>query len=585
MYSAPNQPPAPGHPTETAVSGQRSPRIAVYTAITGRYDTLRNPSVITPGVSYFCFTDEPRWLSFINDTAWTIAALPGGQDLDVVRKARWAKILCHRIPQLADFDYSVWIDGNVDLTGDIRRLIASLGEAPLTGFRHPFRNCLYEEGRACILEEKDDPNTIRRQLAQYRSEGYPAHHGLTETNVLIRRHQVPEVVSLMESWWSEVRQHSKRDQLSFCYAAWKTAVAYETLGDSNARGRSEYFATHPEWRIPSHASRLRILLERKFGVRWMPPDLLQRWRPLLETEWFVRMNALLKKLVYALLTVNLGFVLVLVRAGPREALDRLRRSYAEMQPFQRGIYRLSRRGPNMGGACAISAVVTGYCAGKGLEVGPGSRPYCPADRTEYLDRFPDRKEGCVAPDIVADASAIPRPDGCYDFVFSSHTLEHHPDTFKVLLEWKRVLRPAGVLVLVLPHKDRTFDYARPKTPLQHHIEDFENQVGVEDETHLAEWVQVVEERLELHPWTRLAEARNPDGSLNHRWMAEHGKVHYHVWDQDSVVRILQHLDFKILLASEDCSDRSDSFMIVARPSHAVDTLRTPDATIGPMAES
>ena len=547
-----------------------SPRIAVYTAITGRYDTLRKPSVTTPGVSYFCFTDEPRWLSFINDTGWTILALPGGRDLDPVRKARWAKILCHRIPQLAAFDYSVWIDGNLDVTGDLQSLVESLCGATLTGFRHPFRDCLYEEGRACILEEKDDPGTIRRQLARYRSEGYPAHHGLTETNVLIRKHRAPEVITLMEAWWSEVSHHSKRDQLSFCYAAWRTGVRYETLGNTNARGRSKFFASPPDWRITPDESRLRVVLERKLGIRWMPRPSPQRWQPLLESGWFVRMNAPLKNLVYAVLTVNLGFVVIMLRAGPREALDRLRRSYAEMQPFQKGIFRLSRRGPNMGGACAISAVVTGYCKGKGLEVGPGSRPYCPAERTDYLDRFPDREKGCVAPDIVADASDIPRPDACYDFVFSSHALENHPNTFKVLLEWKRVLRPQGVLVLVLPHKERTFDHARAKTSLQHHIDDFEKGVGIEDETHLVEWERVVEERLELHPWTKLAEARNADGSLNHQWMSEHGKVRHHVWDQDPVVRILQYLDFQIVLATEDCSDRSDSFMVVARASNAVE---------------
>lgn len=546
------------------MSGGPAPRIAVYTAITGRYDTLHQPAVVSPNVAYFCFTDTPRWFSLINDTVWSIAKLPGGEDLDTVRQARWAKILFHRIPQLATFDYSVWIDGNVTVIGDVQALIESLNGAPLTGFRHPFRDCLYEEGRACIVEERDDAGVIKRQLARYRSEGYPVRHGLTETNVLIRRHGVPEVVGLMETWWAEVQAHSKRDQLSFCYAAWKTNVAYATLGASNARGRSEYFSTHPEWRAAADESRLRVLLREKLRIRWLQNFPLARLQGLSQSVWFRSMTGLLQKLIYGLLTVNLGLLLVLLRAGPREALDRLRRGYAAMQPLKRGINRMKIRGPDKGGACAISAVVTGYCTGKGLEVGPGARPYCPADRTEYLDRFPDRQEGCVAPHIVADAANIPRPDACYDFVFSSHSLEHHPNTFKVLLEWKRVLKPLGVLVLVLPHKDRTFDYARPKTSLQHHIEDFENGVGVEDETHLAEFEQAVAERPELHPWTRLAEARTPDGHLDHRWMAEHGKVHYHVWDQDSVVRILQYLGFEILVATEDCSDRSDSFMIVAQ---------------------
>jgi SAM-dependent methyltransferase len=44
-------------------------------------------------------------------------------------------------------------------------------------------------------------------------------------------------------------------------------------------------------------------------------------------------------------------------------------------------------------------------------------------------------------------------DAAYDFLLSSHMLEHSANPLKVLLEWKRVLKTDGVMVLVLPHKD------------------------------------------------------------------------------------------------------------------------------------
>ena len=50
-----------------------------------------------------------------------------------------------------------------------------------------------------------------------------------------------------------------------------------------------------------------------------------------------------------------------------------------------------------------------------------------------------------------DGSAMtPIADGAYDFVLSSHNLEHFANPVKAIKEWQRVLRPGGALILVLP---------------------------------------------------------------------------------------------------------------------------------------
>jgi predicted SAM-dependent methyltransferase len=43
-------------------------------------------------------------------------------------------------------------------------------------------------------------------------------------------------------------------------------------------------------------------------------------------------------------------------------------------------------------------------------------------------------------------------DGVFDFVYSSHLLEHIVDTEGALREWLRVLSEDGYLILYLPHK-------------------------------------------------------------------------------------------------------------------------------------
>jgi SAM-dependent methyltransferase len=77
-------------------------------------------------------------------------------------------------------------------------------------------------------------------------------------------------------------------------------------------------------------------------------------------------------------------------------------------------------------------------------------------------------------------------DAAYDFVLSSHCLEHVANPLLALREWRRVTRPAGHLVLVLPDPARTFDHRRPLTTLEHLRADFARNTKEDDPTHLAE---------------------------------------------------------------------------------------------------
>lgn len=55
-------------------------------------------------------------------------------------------------------------------------------------------------------------------------------------------------------------------------------------------------------------------------------------------------------------------------------------------------------------------------------------------------------------DVKADCKAIPYPDNSADMVLASHLLEHFDfkEAFVVLAEWKRVLKPGGMLIIEVP---------------------------------------------------------------------------------------------------------------------------------------
>jgi len=71
-------------------------------------------------------------------------------------------------------------------------------------------------------------------------------------------------------------------------------------------------------------------------------------------------------------------------------------------------------------------------------------------------------------DLVAPGDDVPLRDEAVDFVFASHVIEHFPDPIRALEEWCRVARRR--VVLVVPHRDRTFDAGRDLTTTEELLE-------------------------------------------------------------------------------------------------------------------
>jgi SAM-dependent methyltransferase len=121
----------------------------------------------------------------------------------------------------------------------------------------------------------------------------------------------------------------------------------------------------------------------------------------------------------------------------------------------------------------------------------GSLDNCDISRvttwTTHADtyRFSPRKQ--PGKNIFVDASNLScLADQSYDFVLSSHNLEHFANPVKALYEWKRVTRPGGGLILLLPHHLRTFDHRRLPTTVDHMFEDFRQATPEDDLFHLPE---------------------------------------------------------------------------------------------------
>ena len=206
---------------EQVTEMEKNDKIVVYTCITGGYDGLMEPVVVTPGVDYVCFTDNMNMKS----KTWKIVPMPEELNgLSDVKRQRGVKILAHRY--LPDYGISVWVDGSVQVKGDIKEYLKTidLDNYSVLIPEHPARKCIYAEKDACVKIRKikgDEITLAEKQMKRYKDEGFPVNYGLVQTNVMIRRHNDKYSKELMEKWWSELKDYSHRDQLSFNYALWK----------------------------------------------------------------------------------------------------------------------------------------------------------------------------------------------------------------------------------------------------------------------------------------------------------------------------------------------------------------------------
>lgn len=92
--------------------------------------------------------------------------------------------------------------------------------------------------------------------------------------------------------------------------------------------------------------------------------------------------------------------------------------------------------------------------------------------------------------LICDGSNIHLvSDQQYDFILSCHNLEHFANPLKAIKEWLRILRQNGTLMLILPDPEKTFDRLRPITELEHLKNDFNNNVGEDDSTHIDEIIK------------------------------------------------------------------------------------------------
>jgi len=184
----------------------------VYTAIFGNYDDLKEPTIITPGWQYICYTDQP-----LTSPIWQVVHTPVPDWTTPQRYARWFKIM-----HWVDWQYSVWIDAAFQINVDLNDWWGRWFVLPFSCAKHPLRTCVYREIESCIVGNRGDVAELRKQQDDYKNEGVEPYNNRIITSGMLLRHNTTECIELCEKWWAEVAKYSTRDQVAFA----KVSIGY-----------------------------------------------------------------------------------------------------------------------------------------------------------------------------------------------------------------------------------------------------------------------------------------------------------------------------------------------------------------------
>ncbi len=182
----------------------------------------------------------------------------------------------------------------------------------------------------------------------------------------------------------------------------------------------------------------------------------------------------------------------------------------------------------------------------GCEVGAGGRPLPglvpPAIQVDCFKAF--GADTCTA-DFYGHACALPFHDHALDYVLASHVLEHVANPLAAVLEWARVVRPGGLLYVVVPWRLATWDRTRALTAGDHFLADFVHGTTASDATHIDEFAADVAPEFfgpELSA-EALAARRAELARGLHETVArgEDINIHFHTFEPANLHALLAHL--------------------------------------------
>lgn len=182
----------------------------------------------------------------------------------------------------------------------------------------------------------------------------------------------------------------------------------------------------------------------------------------------------------------------------------------------------------------------------GAEIGAGDKPAPALDPLPfYVDCFKSFGAAPNRADYYGHACALPFHTHSLDYVVASHVLEHVANPIAALAEWYRVVKPGGLIYLVVPNRRAAWDHRRELTTVAHLIDDFVQDTTARDATHIEEFSENVDWSLfspdtpeDEIPGQRAALARGLRETIAR---GEEINIHFHTFEPANLRELLETL--------------------------------------------
>ncbi len=159
--------------------------------------------------------------------------------------------------------------------------------------------------------------------------------------------------------------------------------------------------------------------------------------------------------------------------------------------------------------------------------------------------FAPYKSDVLGREYIFDSTAFP-PNFLekYDFIQCSHVLEHIANPVKAILSWRAILTKKGVAIILVPNKEFTYDVDRPFTSLKHLLDDYQSNVGEDDNTHFSEIIEMHNFKYDnssgLESLNRTEWAAKVNNNLNSRML------HHHCFSGDVLIQLMSLCGFEVI---------------------------------------
>lgn len=141
-------------------------------------------------------------------------------------------------------------------------------------------------------------------------------------------------------------------------------------------------------------------------------------------------------------------------------------------------------------------------------------------------------------DVVAPGDELPFEDESWDFVISSHVIEHFFDPIKALKEWMRVVKKGGYVFIIAPKQHALQGETRNCTKIEELIARHEGRIKKEE--------------VDMTGYQTSSVTGLP---LN-----EYG--HWSVWNLPEFLEITTHLKYNVVEALETDDKVSNGFCVI-----------------------